>query len=68
MEIFKENLIVLHGQIEKMIYKIRKKHEDPIKGWRVFFFVCFYVLKVFLKNFKFFYFFIYFKLIFFWYF
>jgi len=52
MEIFKENLIVLHGQIEKMIYKIRKKHEDPIKGWREFF-VCFYILKVFLKNLNF---------------
>jgi hypothetical protein len=52
MEIFKENLIVLHGQIEKMIYKIRKKHEDPIKGWREFF-VCFYILKVFLTNLNF---------------
>lgn len=37
METFKENLIVLHGQIEKMIYEIRKKHEDPMEGWRDFF-------------------------------
>jgi hypothetical protein len=53
MEIFKENLIVLHGQIEKMIYKIRKKHEDPIKGWREFFCLFLYFKSVFNK-FKFF--------------